>query len=324
MNKPKISVIMSVYNSFNFLSESIESILDQTIDNIEFIIIDDGSTDNSQNIIKKYINKDSRIILINNDLNIGLTKSLNKGLKRARGKYIARMDADDISLPERLEKQYSFLENNPEVFLIGTNYQFIDRNGFHTPAFDSIASHDNISNELVHRNCIYHPSIMFRNQENIYYREKFIYSQDYDLYLLLLTDAKKLKILSDKLIKYRYNPEAISQNQRTKQILFKLKAQEFYRQRVKYGGDKYKKFYPQKILNIDIDQTNNKQVLEIEIDVCFAKFRFNRLRKIYKKYVKMYGIFHYSTILYLTSFLGNKFVFNIRRILSKIRNIFFS
>ena len=103
---PMISVLMSVYNAEEFLHEAIDSVLAQTYTNFEFIIIEDASTDKSQRIISSY--EDPRITLIQNLSNLGLPRSLNKGINLAKGKYIARMDADDISLPERFEKQLSF------------------------------------------------------------------------------------------------------------------------------------------------------------------------------------------------------------------------
>ncbi|MDD2913253.1 MAG: glycosyltransferase family 2 protein, partial [Candidatus Pacebacteria bacterium] len=111
-NNPKISIIMPVYNVETFLSEAIESVLNQTFYDFEFVIINDGSTDNSLEIIKNYEKKDSRIVLLDNKENLGITKSLNIGLNKARGEYIARMDGDDISEKERIEIQYDFLKKN--------------------------------------------------------------------------------------------------------------------------------------------------------------------------------------------------------------------
>ncbi|HXK49687.1 MAG TPA: glycosyltransferase family 2 protein, partial [Clostridiales bacterium] len=112
---PAISVIMSVYNSEQYLQESIDSILDQTFNDFEFIITDDCSTDGSFEIIKSYAMLDKRIKYFRNSENIGLTKSLNLMLDIAKGKYIARMDSDDISMPDRFSKQFDFMENNPEI-----------------------------------------------------------------------------------------------------------------------------------------------------------------------------------------------------------------
>ncbi len=127
MARPLVSVIMSVYNGAKFLRPAIESILDQDCGDFEFLITDDCSADESVEIISSY--EDSRIKLIRNPENIGLTRSLNNMLELCEGKFIARMDSDDISLPERLKKQTRFMEENPEILLLGTNCLFIDEAG---------------------------------------------------------------------------------------------------------------------------------------------------------------------------------------------------
>ncbi|MFN5442865.1 MAG: glycosyltransferase family 2 protein, partial [Crocinitomicaceae bacterium] len=115
---PDVSVVMPVYNGEQYLKEAIESILSQTYVNFEFIIINDGSEDNSEEIILSY--NDPRIVYIKNLENLKLIKTLNIGFSKAKGKYIARMDADDISLPRRLEKQVDYLERNPDIGVLGT------------------------------------------------------------------------------------------------------------------------------------------------------------------------------------------------------------
>ena len=120
---------MSVCNAEKYLNQSISSILNQSFRDFEFIIVNDASTDNTLNIIKEFKNDDNRIVLIDNENNIGLTKSLNKALKKVKGKFIARHDADDISLPERLEKQHYFLEINEDIFLCGTDLININGKG---------------------------------------------------------------------------------------------------------------------------------------------------------------------------------------------------
>ena len=104
---------MSVFNGASYLGEAIDSILDQSFKDFEFIVIDDGSQDNTWEVLSDYAGKDSRLVLHRNKNNLGLTKSLNKGLNLARGEYIARMDADDISLSGRLEAQVNFLDTHP-------------------------------------------------------------------------------------------------------------------------------------------------------------------------------------------------------------------
>jgi len=124
---PEVTVLMSVYNGSKYLAEAIESILHQSYTDFEFLIINDGSTDLSEKIIKSY--NDRRINYIKNNENIGLTRSLNKGLCLARGKYIARMDADDISMPDRFKEQVDFMEKNENVVACGT---FIELFGIKT------------------------------------------------------------------------------------------------------------------------------------------------------------------------------------------------
>ena len=127
----KVSVIMGVYNSKNKkqLSDSIESILSQTFDYFEFIIYNDGSVDDTLEVLKRYESQDNRIIVLSNDKNNGLAYSLNKCIERATGEYIARMDSDDISVANRLEKQVTFLSLNKEISIVGSNAYLIDDNG---------------------------------------------------------------------------------------------------------------------------------------------------------------------------------------------------
>ena len=124
---PIVTVLMSVYNGERYLNEAIDSILAQTFTDFEFLIIDDASTDSTPKILHSY--DDPRIRIVTNEENLGLTKSLNKGLALAQGEYIARMDADDISLPERLMMQLNFLIDNKTVPLVGSGAIMIDEDG---------------------------------------------------------------------------------------------------------------------------------------------------------------------------------------------------
>lgn len=185
---------MSVFNGERFLTPAIESILNQTYKNFEFIIVDDASTDNSFNILHKYALKDQRIILTKNKTNIGLTASLEKLTSQVRGEYLARMDADDISLPNRIESQVSKMEKEPQLGLIATWVCSIleDGNLFEIHKFPD--SHDWIAKNLRKGiNCIAHGSIMIRysiiqSLETPIWR--FKYGQDLDLYLRLLNITK--------------------------------------------------------------------------------------------------------------------------------------
>ena len=182
MKRPKISVIMSVYKGDKYLKEAIESILNQTFTDFEFIIVNDGSTDNSLEIIQSY--DDERIKIINNEKNIGLTKSLNKALKQAKGEYIARQDADDVSLPNRFEEQVKYFEEHPEVVLLGTSVYLIGEN-------EKIVGKRIVLTKpsikyLFKENQFNHGSVMFKKEivnQLGGYNELIRYSQDYELWL---------------------------------------------------------------------------------------------------------------------------------------------
>jgi len=178
---PKISVIMSVFNGEKYLREAIDSILSQSYTDFEFIIVNDGSTDNSPSIIKSY--SDKRIRLIDNEQNIGLTKSLNRAIKQGRGEYIARQDVDDISLPQRLEEQVKYLEQHPEIVALGTSRYVIDEDG---KIMRKEAALLKPGHNLFQANAFTHGSVMFRKaviDELGGYNEVFRYSQDYELWL---------------------------------------------------------------------------------------------------------------------------------------------
>ena len=156
---PAISVLMSVFNSDKYLHEAIDSILKQTFTDFEFIIINDASTDSSVNIIKSY--NDIRIVLIENETNIGLTNSLNKGIKRATGKYIARMDADDIALPFRFAEQFSFMELHAEIGICGTWVETFNEKG-KIVVWDYPETHEKIICRQFFNVGFAHPTVMFR------------------------------------------------------------------------------------------------------------------------------------------------------------------
>ena len=198
---PAISVVMSVYNSATYLKDAIESILDQTFEDFEFIIIDDGSTDNSVDIIKSY--KDQRIVFLQNYKNIGLAKSLNKGISIARGKYIARMDADDISYNSRLEKQFQYMEDNEDIAISGSWIQTI---GEKVELWKYPTSDKAIKSELIFNSALAHPSIIFRKNmfqvKNLYYDESIDKAQDYELWSRV-AQVYKISNIPEVLLGYR-------------------------------------------------------------------------------------------------------------------------
>jgi glycosyltransferase involved in cell wall biosynthesis len=227
---PKISVLMSVHNGAKYLKESIKSILNQTFSDFEFIIVNDASTDNSLEIIKSF--SDSRIVILNNPENLGLTKSLNIGLKQASGKYIARLDADDLSFPDRLEKQLSFMEKNIDISLIGSWAKIIDNKGQFIKNNYSSSDSNFLKFQISFiKNPLIHSSIFFKKEilkEIKQYDENFIYAQDFSFYSKVIK-RYKISVIPQTLIEYRNHAEAIShipnkleiQRKNAKKIIFK-------------------------------------------------------------------------------------------------------
>jgi len=162
MASPKVTVLMSVYNSERYVRYALESILQQTYADFEFLIINDGSTDGSAEILQSY--DDPRICILTNAQNIGLTRSLNKGLRHARGEYVARIDADDISLPMRLEMQTRCLDQHPEVGLVATGYDVINESGKVLRTDARRMSPEGLYYVLTFSNCLCHSAVMFRKQ----------------------------------------------------------------------------------------------------------------------------------------------------------------
>lgn len=219
-----ISVIMSNFNTpEEYLREAIESVLNQTYNNFEFIIIDDCSTDNSLEIIKTYT--DERIVILKNDENLGITKSLNRGLKIAKGEFVARMDADDICLPERFEKQVEYLREKPEVVVCGTGVElFGDGADSYKEKMvcKTIPQKEDFQIRLLfgnHTNII-HPTAMFRHksliENSIKYDERYIYAQDYRMWVSC-SRVGECANLPDILFKYRMHNKAVSSNKKDAQ-----------------------------------------------------------------------------------------------------------
>lgn len=203
---PKISVLMSVYNGSQYLRESIESVLNQSFADFEFVIIDDCSTDDSWEILKGFLAQDGRITLLKNEENIGLTRSLNKGLKIVKGEYVARQDADDISLPTRFDKQVAYLESSKDTVLVSGNYSYIDAQGAFIKNLSLSDNADVTGWYLLFYNRIgAHGLATFRREAAIAlggYLETFKYSQDYEFWHRL-RKVGKLKILPETLQLYR-------------------------------------------------------------------------------------------------------------------------
>ncbi len=210
---PTVSVLMATYNFRPYLQESVGSILNQTFRDLEFVLIDDGSTDGSDVLLREIAAKDARLRLIVRP-NKGLTKSLNEGLALCRGEYIARMDADDVSLPQRLEKQVAYLRDHPECVLLGSRVLRIDPFGSPLNESDNKLTHEEIDKQLLGEGlgfAITHPVATFRRDAALKiggYREQFTASQDLDMWLRL-AEVGRIANLPDVLLKYRSHLKSV-------------------------------------------------------------------------------------------------------------------
>ena len=220
-----ISVVMPVYNMGNFVSEAVESILNQSFADFEFIIIDDGSTDDTKSILDSI--KDFRIVRINNSIREGNYRGLNKGLYACKGKYVCMMDADDISCFDRLEKQYLFMENNPHYVAAGTDVKFFSENSFPVPV-QRLRDERKIKVQLLQDNVCTHPTLIVRNgilqQYNIKYNEEYVYSADYNL-LVDLSRVGNITNIPEFLLFYRNHPGQITSMKRETQKMYRNRIQ---------------------------------------------------------------------------------------------------
>ncbi len=212
MNTPKVSVLMSVYNSEKYLAQSIESVLNQTFEDFEFIIIDDGSKDLSFDILKSFAAKDNRINISSRE-NRGIPCTRNEMLNKAQGEFIAVMDSDDIALSDRLALQVAFLQQNPEVVCVSGAFEIIDDCGRFLTCLELPEDDDEIQRlALAGHSSVWHPCAMFRREAALKvggYEETMPSSHDLDLWLKL-GEVGKLANLKTPLLKYRLHMSSIS------------------------------------------------------------------------------------------------------------------
>ena len=216
---PRVSVVMPVFNAGQFLESSIASVLQQTMDDLELIVVDDGSTDASAEILARFSAEDRRV-RVHRQANAGVAVALRVGCSLARSPLIARLDADDLALPRRLEQQVAFMDGHPSVVLLGTCVRLLGRNGpFRTlcrPADD-----ESIRRALRTYNCVWHPTAMFRRDayERVGgYRVDLPHVEDYDLWIRL-GEVGQLANLPEPLVLYRVHPAQVSSSNLEHQLL---------------------------------------------------------------------------------------------------------
>jgi glycosyltransferase involved in cell wall biosynthesis len=217
--QPVVTVLMSAFNDAAFLPEAVESILRQAFDNFEFLVIDDGLTDGSARLLAAV--RDPRMRVVRNEEHLGLTRSLKAGVELARGQYIARMDADDVALPERLEKQVALLMKRPEIGILGSACYIIDQVGREVGLLQMPEDDLQIHWTSLLANPFAHPTIMFRRDvlisRNLNYDEAFQTTQDYDLWMRMLNFTRGAN-LREPLMRYRLHGDRVTSKFRTVQL----------------------------------------------------------------------------------------------------------
>jgi len=216
---------MPVYNGADFIYQAVDSVLKQSFTNFEFLIYDDGCTDNSIEIIKKF--QDKRIKLFSDGYNKGIVDRLNFLIDQSRGQYIARMDADDIWYPNKLEEQMSFLKKEPENYMVACFVQLIDDKGeIFRNNFKQYSYSKDVEKFLPNSNFIIHSSVLLRREifDDIgKYRLKYLHAEDYDLWLRMLKKKILFKILPNILMNYRFSQQSINSKYRriqNKNVIF--------------------------------------------------------------------------------------------------------
>lgn len=220
----KLSVVMPVYNAGKYVASAIESVLAQTYKNFEFIIVNDASTDDSEKIILSFAANDKRIVYLTNEKNRQICETLNIGINAAKGEYIARMDADDWSFPDRFAKQIAFLAKNPEVVLLGGAIEVADEKMLVKNIRNYPLTDKNIRHTILKYSAFAHPAVIFKRETAIkcgLYSPLLIDSEDYDFFLRL-GHYGKLANLEDILLRLRTHGKSVSQTRIKRQSILTI------------------------------------------------------------------------------------------------------
>lgn len=284
--KPDISVIMSVYNGETYLEEAVMSVVNQTFKNWELIVINDCSTDKTAQILKELSEKDSRIKVHTNEVNLKLPASLNKAISLSSGKYIARMDADDICLPERLERQFRFMESRPDVSLSSFKFMTV-KNGTYAPgAAGGRCDSEAIKAMLLVANPILHPGVIAKAEvmKKYNYDTTLTCTEDLELWTRMVMNGEKLEILPECLLNYRLHDKQITSTTLDRQHTEVLKIEEkYYNALAKEMDESAKDFY---ISGIYFRENAN-----LEKFLKYAKWLKSATAKSVKKSAMNYALF---------------------------------
>lgn len=220
-NYPLVSVIIPAYNAEHYVESAVRSIMEQTYTNLEILCCDDCSTDKTFSILKKLAAEDSRIKILRNETNLGVVGTLNKLVSETSGTYIARMDADDICLTDRIARQIAFLQQNPQIDFCGCNAFHINDDGKTIGKTTLPESYDDVRFFLPYYSTFYHPAIFARAEvlkQNAYDKD-FLHAEDYELWCrLIFAKGMKGANLKERLLKYRINLQGVSKQNTEKQM----------------------------------------------------------------------------------------------------------
>ena len=264
---PSISVIMPVYNQDDYVREAIESILNQTYSDFEFIIVNDGSEDNIEDTVLSYT--DDRIIYVKNRHNLGNFPARNIGMQMAKGKYIAVMDADDTALPVRLERQFMYMEDHPEVRAIGTWFSFSDDLRKYKHPVEDVK----IKIALLKNSCFMHASLLIRSEvlrKLNGYNEQFKYAADYDLVCRITLEGQVLN-LPEYLMIYRLHFQQISQKHRQAQQMYAKKI------RIRYQLDFIERYGKNEMTCVDRYAVGNAELGRLISMYVYAQLKEDEL-----------------------------------------------
>lgn len=346
MPAPLVTVLMTVYNGERYLHASLQSVLNQTFKDFEFLIINDCSTDDSVKIIESF--NDKRIIIYDNEMNLGQTKSLNVGLRLAKGKYIARMDADDMAFPLWLDKLVSFAESHREYVVVSAAAAVMNESGKfkkiqRTPTtFEGVIFHIFIGNAINHVGSLFNKEIVLKNGG---YNEEFKISQDYELWSFLIRNNYRLVNIDDILVAVRVHESSrsfVAEKDRglmeVAEIIYRnvssltklkisyndaIKLRVFYRfphqltnEKFRYTQDLYSKMFHSLKEEFKLEPSLLKQELKKQMVIPYYKRaifeiennRFKSSRKILLNYHTLYGFHIILFLIFLVTFLDKAIV----------------
>lgn len=301
MKRYLISVLLPVYNAEEYIQEAISSILNQTYKEFELIIINDCSTDKSLEIINSF--KDKRIKTFSNKKNLGIVESLNKAISYSSGDFIARMDADDISLPNRLITQLTYiLAHNIDV--CGSGMFYINRNKL-IILFPN--SHIELEKILLFYSCLYHPTIFAKTEvfKRLKYEKKYQYAEDYRLWTKFIMNNFKIANFPEKLLGYRFSKQQISNQKKEEQRLISNKISHEY---FLYILNKYRNNFKYRIALKKIERNyddTNKNLKDLYIYAIFFKYLYESIESSKGKYIFLKGL---SQRLYIISKFKKDFI----------------